>query len=476
MGRRFIAALIALLATLAMGGIATGAPNHASDTTQTGKADSAKSEKRAKSAKQKRKADERRRADRKRRGGINPCMTPDPGFGIYDKWSTVGIGRLLAPQRGGVTRKGGFDLIVHFHGRYPIRKEFVRTAKGTILVGVDLGISSGPYTQAFSNPGAFTRLLENVKKEMRRRSGKKKTYIRKLGLSSWSAGYGAIEQILRQKAGKKVDALILLDSVHTGYDNQKTKKLRESGLEPFIKFARKAARGRALMYQTHSSIIPPGYASTREVSHHIVKALGGKIRKSKRSGRYGLELFERFDRRGYKVRGYRGNDKPDHCAHLGLMKDVMRVLINPRWNSPRGRKGKRIVAKAKTQARRSGNIYVVKSGDSLGKIARRQGITVAALREANGLKKGGKAIQPGDELIIPGGKKTTPSKSKRRSKSSKPGPGEKLHTVGKGQSLGRIAKRYNVSVDAIRERNDLSRGGRKIQPGDKLIIPKRKKR
>lgn len=465
---RPIAALVVLLTTLVFGAVATGAPKHSSDeVTPVNKSDDDKAQ---------RKADERRRADRKRRGGINPCMTPDPGFGIYDEWIPVGLGRMIAPQLGGVTSSGGFDLIVHFHGRYPIRKEFVREAKGTVLVGVDLGISSAPYTNAFSHPGAFTKIIDAVEAEMARRTGKKKAHVRKLALSSWSAGYGAIEMILRQDAGKKVDALILLDSVHTGYDDPKKKTLREAGLEPFIDFARKAVRGKALMYQTHSSIIPPGYASTREVSHHIVGALGGKMRKAKRDDRYGLELFEKYDRGGYKVRGYRGNDKPDHCAHLGLMKDIMRVLINPRWNSPRGRKGKAAVAKEKTQARKSGDIYVVKSGDSLGKIAKRHGITVAELRDANGLKKGDRPIQPGDELVIPGGKSSSSKKrsdNKNKAADPKPGPGEKIHTVGKGQSLGRIAKRYNVTVDAIRKRNDLERGGRKIQPGDKLIIPKR---
>ena len=78
--------------------------------------------------------------------------------------------------------------------------------------------------------------------------------------------------------------------------------------------------------------------------------------------------------------------------------------------------------------------------------------------------------------MIPGGKKSSSKKKKKSSpKGKKPGPGEKIHTVAKGQSLGRIAKRYNVTVDAIRERNDISRNGRKIQPGDKLIIPKKGK-
>ena len=37
------------------------------------------------------------------------------------------------------------------------------------------------------------------------------------------------------------------------------------------------------MFQSHSSIIPPGYASTREVSDYMVKKLGGRLRKGRRS-------------------------------------------------------------------------------------------------------------------------------------------------------------------------------------------------
>ena len=45
-----------------------------------------------------------------------------------------------------------------------------------------------------------------------------------------------------------------------------------------------------------------------------------------------------------------------------------------------------------------------------------------------------------------------------------------MHIVAKGQTLGRIAKRYHVSVRALREANDLSAGER-IQPGIALRIP-----
>jgi uncharacterized protein YcbK (DUF882 family) len=45
-----------------------------------------------------------------------------------------------------------------------------------------------------------------------------------------------------------------------------------------------------------------------------------------------------------------------------------------------------------------------------------------------------------------------------------------VHVVGKGQTLGRIAKRYRVTVDALREANGL-RPGERIHPGLSLVIP-----
>ena len=50
----------------------------------------------------------------------------------------------------------------------------------------------------------------------------------------------------------------------------------------------------------------------------------------------GLDLISRYSRGKFHVRGYSGNDKMDHCAHIGLYRDVLKVHVMPRWNSPRG--------------------------------------------------------------------------------------------------------------------------------------------
>ena len=271
---------------------------------------------------------------KKRRGGVHPCMTPDPGFGAYDTWSRApSMGQMIAPKVGGVRKDGGFDVIFHFHGHEPIRKEFVKTAQGVVLVGIDLGIGSGAYQTAFGTSQVFPKLLASVEAEMAKRSGNPKAHARKIGLSAWSAGYGAVDSILRSTGGKNIDAVILLDGLHTGYENAQQHTLKVLQLEPFVNFAKRAAAGKTFMFVSHSSIIPPGYSSTTETSSYLINAVGGKPVKAHKEDVLGLDMIRKFDKSNFHVRGYDGDDKPDHCAHIGLMAGVMKSYILPRWKS-----------------------------------------------------------------------------------------------------------------------------------------------
>ena len=273
----------------------------------------------------------------KRREGPHPCMTPDPGFGVYDRWENIALGQMIAPQRGGVRKDGGFDLVVHFHGHEPIRKEFIKTGSGVVLAGIDLGIGSGAYENAFADQTLFPRIVESIEAHMAKRSGKKDAYVKHLALSSWSAGYGATSQILRQPAGKKVDAVILLDSLHAGYKEGTKDEVRGPQIEQFLEYAQAAAAKKKFLFLSHSSIIPPGYASTTEVARYLVGELEGKFKKASRKDVLGLQMISRYDKGNVHVRGYEGNDKPDHCAHIGLIADVMKTHLVPKWKTPAGR-------------------------------------------------------------------------------------------------------------------------------------------
>ena len=96
------------------------------------------------------------------------------------------------------------------------------------------------------------------------------------------------------------------------------------------------------------------------------------------------------------------------------------------------------------------NTYTVKSGDSLYSIAKKYGITVDALKSANG--KTSNLLSIGEILVIPTTTATT-----------------RTYTVNAGDSLWKIATNYGVSVNALKQANGLSSDLLSI--GQVLVIP-----
>ena len=88
--------------------------------------------------------------------GYNACWVPENGFGSYTHWRHLPMGQMIMPLSGGHTDDGGYDVVIHFHGHEAVRHAFVEVAQRAVLVGIDLGNSSGPYEHAFEDPNAFT--------------------------------------------------------------------------------------------------------------------------------------------------------------------------------------------------------------------------------------------------------------------------------------------------------------------------------
>ncbi|MEM9692872.1 MAG: hypothetical protein AAGA56_10030, partial [Myxococcota bacterium] len=179
------------------------------------------------------------------RGGVQPCNSPDPGFRGYRRWDrSPRIGQMLLPAKAFVGRDGRFDVVFHFHGHEPIRKEWVRVMDHTVLVGIDLGVGSAAYMAPFLHAHGFDRLLRSVEAGVRRRTGRDDARAGRIALSSWSAGYGALQQILRQPVARRIDAVFVLDGMHASY---RGRRIDGTQLKPFIDYARRAERGDRLM-------------------------------------------------------------------------------------------------------------------------------------------------------------------------------------------------------------------------------------
>lgn len=103
--------------------------------------------------------------------------------------------------------------------------------------------------------------------------------------------------------------------------------------------------------------------------------------------------------------------------------------------------------------------YKVRNGDSLWKIARSHKVSVSQVSKWNQLDARA-LIKPGQQLVIwQDGKHT--------------GSGKRLHpityTVRSGDSLYLIAKKYKVSIKALRRWNNLPEG-KHLQPGQNLML------
>jgi LysM repeat protein len=123
--------------------------------------------------------------------------------------------------------------------------------------------------------------------------------------------------------------------------------------------------------------------------------------------------------------------------------------------------------------------YTVERGDSLWSIAKKNGLTVAELAKLNNISTG-TALKPGRKLVVPGraGAAQDSATSAAVSPSAekvaapvRPANGETLkHTVLVGESLGVIAKKYQVRVADLVEANNITDPSR-VRAGQQLVIP-----
>jgi hypothetical protein len=251
------------------------------------------------------------------------CAIPDQGFGAYRPWRPLPTGRLLLPE---ALPSGSYDLVLHFHGAEAARKLLAPAGLGVVIAGLDAGEGSTAYEEAFWGPQALDGLLEAVGAELGADPATRPK-LRHLVITSWSAGYGAVRQILIHQPWRP-SAVVLLDSLHASYAPGGG-ALRSEELEPFVELARRAQSGETLLFVTHSEIKPPGYASTSETASYLLKQLGAQRRYAGMAPLEGVEQRTSYDRDGLHVRGFTGSSREAHCAQLKMLRPLLRDEVLP---------------------------------------------------------------------------------------------------------------------------------------------------
>ena len=265
----------------------------------------------------------------------------------FDRWRGLSFGTYLAPKADFVGSDGGVDVVFHFHAGQMAERQMKESGLNAVFVSCGYGIGSGAYATALANPARFGRMLDELVKNLDAQTGKS-VHIRHLALASWSAGFAAVSKVLAvDRYYAMVDSVVLNDSLHSQYKDPNPKTPAQGAdrvnldmMRAFLRFAKDAAAGKKTMAITHSSIIPPDYASSTEATQALLTAIDVPItaidpdaaaaQAGSPSWR-AMTLIARADAGNLHVRGFRGRGPKDHFEHLHLIGEVLRAWVAPRW-------------------------------------------------------------------------------------------------------------------------------------------------
>jgi hypothetical protein len=233
---------------------------------------------------------------------------------------TLELGTLFVPAK--LKLRNKLSLFVHFHGGTWLPEMAAATEGRRAVLSVQIGAGSARYADAFADPQRFGRLVQEIETRLATRLGP-------LLLTSWSAGTGAIREILKSpESYSRVTAILIIDGMHTGYVNGKPgpqeSELETDKLDVFVRFARDAVAGRKQMVVTHSEIFPGTFASTTETADYLLTQLGLHRRAVLRWGPMQTQQLSEVSAGQFRVIGYAGNSVPDHVDQLHSLPEYLR--------------------------------------------------------------------------------------------------------------------------------------------------------
>ena len=230
------------------------------------------------------------------------------------------------------------DVVIHFLGASWLPAQAIEGLRSpTVIAVVNLGAGSGAYQRPYTDPAAFDSLLAGIEREVAAATSKP-ARIRRLTLSGFSAGHGAIRVILREpRHFARIDAVLLLDGMHTSYVPEGSNlaagaTLDTTNLAAFAAFARAAMRGEKRFVITHSEIFPGTFASTTETADWLLTAIGLKRTAVLKWGPRRMQQLSEAHSGKFDLLGYAGNSAPDHIDQLHALPELLAFTLGVRKN------------------------------------------------------------------------------------------------------------------------------------------------
>jgi hypothetical protein len=234
------------------------------------------------------------------------------------------LGTLFVPAA--VASADDVALLFFFHGGTWL-PEVAAAENRMAVVSVQAGSGSGTYARIFENPDRFLALVKEAETKSGLRFGR-------VLLGGWSAGCGAIRQILKAPAAyDRVDGALMIDGIHTDYSDGKPgpleSKIGTENLDIWLQFSRDAIAGKKRVIVTHSEIFPGTFASTTETADYLLKQLKVERHPVMKWGPMGTQQLSEASAGKFLLMGYAGNSAPDHVDQLHSLPEYLKMLIAP---------------------------------------------------------------------------------------------------------------------------------------------------
>ncbi|QDT68115.1 hypothetical protein MalM25_10280 [Planctomycetes bacterium MalM25] len=209
------------------------------------------------------------------------------------------------------------DLLVHFHGDpQTVWNNAAYAELDAVIVTVNYSGLSSAYSTPFANASLFQQLLNDARSTLATLPDfATSTSWRRLGVSSFSAGYGAVRRILETPTYfEAIDSLLAADSLYATTASDGT--ALDSQLVDYKVFADRAAAGDKRFIFTHSQVPTFTYESTAETGDELLNHLGLTAQATQATGLGTLRYYREAEQGGFQLYGALGSNGDAHLSHL----------------------------------------------------------------------------------------------------------------------------------------------------------------
>jgi hypothetical protein len=219
------------------------------------------------------------------------------------------------------------DVLVHFHGDPQTFWNNAQFANlNAMVVTVNYSGLSSAYSTPFSNQTLFQSVLNEALTKARQQSDiSDSLQWDKLAVSSFSAGYGAVREILKSSTYRSdIDMLLAADSLYASTAGDGTPL--DSQMVDYKTFAGLAQNGSKTFLYSHSQVPTFTYETTGECGDELMEHLGISASAYNVNGLGTLNFYRRAQSGNFRLWGALGTDGDSHLEHLRYIGEFLKEL------------------------------------------------------------------------------------------------------------------------------------------------------